>query len=97
MSPLWLSALARAFYLLTKELFNSEALGIYLLVKLQIFLVSDTLRLSKFSKKAQKQANRYWNNLKFMVLYNYGARDCQTTSLYNIETGNNTLIVFKSP
>jgi hypothetical protein len=30
MSPLWLSALARAFYSLIKELFNSEALAIWL-------------------------------------------------------------------
>jgi len=37
-------ALARAFYSLIKELFNSEALGICLLAKLQIFLESDTLR-----------------------------------------------------
>jgi hypothetical protein len=34
MSPLWLSAHARAFYSLIKELFNSEALGICL-AKLQ--------------------------------------------------------------
>jgi len=32
------------FYSLIKDLFNSEALGICLLAKLQTFLVSDTLR-----------------------------------------------------
>jgi len=44
-SQLRIYADARAFYLLIKELFNSEALGICLLAKLQTFLVYDTLRL----------------------------------------------------
>jgi hypothetical protein len=34
MSPLWLSAHARAFYSLIKELFNCETMGICLLAKL---------------------------------------------------------------
>jgi len=45
MSPLWLSADARAFYSLIKDLFKSEALGICL-AKLQTFLVSDTMRFT---------------------------------------------------